>query len=84
MTAWIAGFNQPGYLPDSEPEEFDTFAEAAEWLEDEINRALDDSDLPDADIVIFEQTFSEAVADEEPFSLINPADRYAYWIVKRE
>lgn len=41
---WSAGFNMPGFMPDSEPAEFDTWAEAraekfAEWLESDIDAA---------------------------------------------
>ena len=33
---WIAGYNQPGYLPDMEPAEFDNFGEAAAFLIEEL------------------------------------------------
>lgn len=31
---WVAGWNMPGYMPDSEPAEFETFADACEYIAD--------------------------------------------------
>ena len=30
--SWIAGYNQPGYLPKGGPEEFESWEDAIEWL----------------------------------------------------
>ena len=35
---YVAGTNMPGYLPDSEPVEFETFAEAKAYIVAEILR----------------------------------------------
>lgn len=38
---WIAGWNIPGYLPDDEPQAFATFAEAHDYLIEELNRGME-------------------------------------------
>lgn len=38
---FTAGWNMPGYSPESEPSEFDTFAEARTYLVDEVTRFWD-------------------------------------------
>jgi hypothetical protein len=38
-TSFVAGWNQPGYLPDNEPEAFDSIVDAAAYLRDELERA---------------------------------------------
>ena len=38
---WAAGFNMPGYMPDSDPVECDTWEEARDYLKEEIERAAD-------------------------------------------
>ena len=35
---FVAGWNMPGYLPDSEPEEFDDSEEAMEYIREEMRR----------------------------------------------
>lgn len=45
---FVAGWNMPGYLPDSEPVEFDDSEEAMEYIKEEI-RNLDPDIYPDAE-----------------------------------
>lgn len=35
---WVAGFNMPGYLPDSEPSRFDTWDAARDYIVSELER----------------------------------------------
>lgn len=42
---YVAGFNMPGYMPDSEPSEFDTAEEALDYIKGEISTANDDEGL---------------------------------------
>jgi hypothetical protein len=49
MSTYVAGWNQPGYLPESEPEEFATFTEARNYLLDTVDRWLDE-DWEEADV----------------------------------
>ena len=44
---YIAGWNMPGYMPDSEPQEFDDADEAREYIIEELQQLSDD--LEDAD-----------------------------------
>lgn len=41
-TKWIAGWNMPGYLPESEPAEFDDWQDAMTYLHDSIGRFWDE------------------------------------------
>ena len=45
---FVAGWNVPGYLPDSEPVEFDDAGDALEYIKEEI-RNLDPDIYPDAE-----------------------------------
>lgn len=45
---FVAGWNMPGYLPDSEPAEFDSAEDALEYIKDEI-RNLDPVIYPEAE-----------------------------------
>lgn len=45
---FVAGWNMPGYMPDSEPVEFDDPEEAMEYIKEEI-RNLDPDIYPDAE-----------------------------------
>ena len=35
MTTWVAGWNLPGYMPEMEPQEFDTREEAEAFIQAE-------------------------------------------------
>lgn len=41
---WAAGWNMPGYLPDSEPGAFAAWADARDYIEAELTRAADDAE----------------------------------------
>lgn len=41
---FCAGFNMPGYMPDSEPVNFETWAEAAEYIAEQMTEAADNLD----------------------------------------
>lgn len=38
---WVAGWNMPGYMPDSEPAEFDDFDDAKDYIADEMESQAD-------------------------------------------
>lgn len=39
---WVAGWNMPGYMPDSEPARFETFEDARDYIADEMARWADE------------------------------------------
>ena len=80
MGKYIAGFNQPGYLPESEPEEFDSFAEAREYIAEEIDDQVEVVDDIGEEMDDFAQTVRDIPGDQDSFSLIGP-DGYAYWVM---
>lgn len=71
---WIAGFNMPGYLPESEPAGFATFEEAKAYIIGELDRhgdnafdvgdSLRDTD-PDAARDLFDQADALSAAMED-------------------
>ncbi len=79
---YTAGWNQPGYLPEMDVEEFDTFDDASEWLFDNLDLNLSNNvDETDAAIRTNLEGF-EYIADQgRPFSYL-ALDGYAYWIDK--
>lgn len=41
---WIVGFNMPGYMPDSDPHECDTFEEAKECMIEDLEHSAESAD----------------------------------------
>lgn len=80
---FIAGWNQPGYLPESDPEEFDTFDEAKRYIIDEIKRAEDDAgDSDDEELAEDLCALAEDInLESDPFSVLAP-DGFAYWVTE--
>jgi len=80
---YVAGFNRPGYLPESEPVEFSSFDAAKAYLIDEIKRA-EDSAGEAGD----EETAETLCGEAEDINLwsspgtLFAADGYAYWITE--
>lgn len=46
-TQYVAGWNMPGYLGETEPETFDTFEDARGYVEDALVRFMDEDDAAD-------------------------------------
>lgn len=46
MEEYIAGWNVPGYLPETKPEKFETLEQAREYLVFTLAEWLDDDDAP--------------------------------------
>lgn len=40
---WVVGMNMPGYMPDNEPSECDTFEEAKACMIGDLERSLDEA-----------------------------------------
>lgn len=78
---YIAGFNQPGYLPESDPEEFDSFKDARDYLVQEMRLALEADDENEIDDGNVEDFAAELYAETGPFSALGP-DGYAYWVTE--
>lgn len=47
MTTYTAGWNMPGYLPETDPETFDSLQDAAAYLRETLARWLDEDAAPD-------------------------------------
>ena len=79
---FTAGWNQPGYLPSMEVEEFDDFDEAADWLYDELDLNLSNNvDATDAAIRENLKGFKHYADLGKPFSYL-ALDGEAYWVDK--
>lgn len=75
---WVAGWNMPGYLPDT-VEEFDSFADAREFIIDELTNLIDfeeDSDLRRELKAARREVRS--IRDAQPFEVY--ASDYAYFV----
>jgi hypothetical protein len=91
MKRWTAGWNMPGYLPESEPVAFDTWAEAHAYIVGAVERAWDEAsenlaDLdPDTDphpdaLFLDAHTELHVATDGQPYTV--HADGYAYWVAE--
>lgn len=72
MPGYVAGWNIPGYMPESEPVEFDTFEEARDYIVSEI-----ENDEECADVHV-----TEAQEQTEPFEVYTR--EYVYWVTPAE
>jgi hypothetical protein len=86
---WRAGWNMPGYMPDSEPAGFATFEDARDYLIDELARVSDESfdmapDIDDAKARCSRYDAAieslQAQADEGEYG--ETVGNYHYWIAK--
>ena len=75
---WAAGWNMPGYLPDSEPAEFDNAEDAKQYIIDAVKRAEDETeDETEAETLCgFAEDINLETADE--FSA--QCGAYVYWV----
>jgi hypothetical protein len=79
---FTAGYNQPGYLPEMDVEEYDTFDDAAEFLYDELDLNLSNNvDATDAAIRTNLEGLQHEIDKGRPFAYL-ALDGYAYWIDK--
>lgn len=77
---YTAGWNAPGYLPDSDPGEFDTFDDAKRYIIEELKRQEDEAGEDDEELAEDFAALAEDVnLESEPFSVMGP-DGYAYWV----
>jgi hypothetical protein len=79
---YVAGWNQPGYLPESEPKEFDTFEDAREFIADELDYRLSQVLQDDTNYEgIIEHEKNLVLEETEPFSFL-ARDGYVYWVTR--
>jgi hypothetical protein len=71
---WVAGWNMPGCLPEMQPETFDSWDEANNYIVQELSE-LTDMDEPTAEYALSEWN-KEPVNDSRRIMLFP----YLYWI----
>lgn len=64
MSGYVAGYNMAGYLPDVDPEVFDTEADAREYLAGTLDRWADDEYMAAGERGSDAGDFSVALAEE--------------------
>ena len=82
MARFACGWNQPGYLPESDPVMCDTFDEAKELITDELDRAADDAYTAGTSTNEFDEgidTAEDWTDSDGPYWQLY-ADGYVYWI----
>lgn len=84
-THWTAGFNMPGYMPDSEPVGFETWAEARDYLASELERACDETgDVHEGEEYFSASKSMAAFPDDKDEDFGRTIEKYHWWIVKDE
>jgi len=81
MGTWVAGWNMPGYLPEVDPEGFDTWEGAHAYIVESVERAWDSGE--DADY-LDSHTELHAATPGEPYWVSVEGDRVRYWVVAGE
>lgn len=80
---YIVGWNMPGYMPETDPVEFDDFAEAREYLVEELDRSTDmiadSGTYSEADFQEAEGAIAQVKDAQVPVHIDFP-DGYVYWI----
>lgn len=89
MIKWIAGHNQPGYLPDSDPAVFDNRLDAVNYMIDEMERSADaayeaDNDTAGEEYESAALFLREHDADVDSDWQKSFSDGYVYWISTEE
>jgi hypothetical protein len=76
---WISGYNNPGYMPESDPEAFETFEEARDHITYILDQFVDSWDVGANDGDEYNRAihFFNAI---KPASVSLNAGRYAFWI----
>lgn len=81
---WVAGWNLPGYLPESDPEAFTEWQDAHGHLVDAVDRFWDeDAATPDLDedaVWLPLHTALNSATYGEPFQGFNGDQRLVFWI----
>lgn len=81
MNHFMAGWNLPGCLPEFEPERFDSFAAAREYILDALEELA--CSLHDEEIIAeVERASMDAGTMEEPFYVT--AWHYNFWVEENE
>lgn len=81
-TRYVAGYNMPGYLPDSEPCEFDNQEDAKDYIISVIERLLED--LPETTYLseqyesLLDEMANQPDAFDDDFSFI--VGNYCFWV----
>lgn len=78
---FTAGWNMPGYMPDNEPNTFETFADALEFIRAELDDVLDGC-APDQSETDAIENFIREIDDQLVLGpeLSTIVGRYCYWI----
>lgn len=77
---YIAGHNQPGYLPESEPQVFDTFAEAHEY-QIETLKVVTETLMYEDDPKPWDEFLTQLRSYSGPFEIEAP-DGYNVWVTE--
>ena len=84
MKYYAAGWNQPGYAPETEAQHFDDFFEAREYIMDEVTRAADEaneSNDKSAEAECDEATGEMSTWEESDGDYFQVyCDGYVYWM----
>lgn len=76
---WCAGWNMPGYMPDSEPAMFDTRDEAKRYIIAELKRAEEDTESEDEAETLCH--FAEEV-NLQSGEFSGQCGKWVYWVTK--
>lgn len=80
---WAAGWNMPGYMPDSEPAQFETFDDARDYISEEMRRAADGiSSEGDEEAAELEGAAARWEAIETEGEQGETVGNYHYWIAR--
>ncbi|MBC8738504.1 hypothetical protein F6X40_17155 [Paraburkholderia sp. UCT31] len=82
MTNYVAGYNMPGYMPDSEPAEFETFDSARDnivfWLDDALESMATGEEKDEEKESVLKDAIEYAKKQTDAFSFT--AAGYCYWV----
>lgn len=80
---YCAGWNMPGYMPDSEPAEFDSAQEAREYIAETLERLLDDESIISEEEAPNLQALIETIRSESGELQTGNLYGNVYWVTKQ-
>lgn len=84
MSKYLAGYNQPGYLPENEPSLHGSFIAAKATQQQTAEIVMDTLTEEDAGAADAWDRFAAELAEQtEPFELLAP-DGYVVWVMEAE
>ena len=77
---WSSGWNIPGYLPEVDPMNFDTWVDARDALSEALHQAADDTSIPHAEHQAYLDAIDRLSRAEDGIDWCERVGNYVWWV----